>query len=377
MLAVAPSCGDPVLGMRAVVYQHEPHEGVGWLGPALVAAGFALTERFRVADPGDSEADLLVVLGGAMGANDGALHPFVDAEVDVLRQRLLAGRPSLGVCLGAQMLAKAAGSRVYAGASGLEVGALPIRWTPAGLLDPVVGGGARELVVAHWHQDTFDPVPGAVLLASSDRYPWQAYRLGASYAFQFHLELSTDDFRGWLRGGAAELGRRGVDASALATALPLLRATDAARRAVIERLAAAMAQSAAAYGQGRERALPHASADDIKPFGRVAIEFAQALVDGDFERAHRLLTPARRAELSPAVLQQEMAAMWGPWTDGPPRRVGFDAEFAGEQWPAKQPGDVGWAYVGIFGDSAVEAVTVTVAATDDGLRIREVVWGRP
>jgi GMP synthase (glutamine-hydrolysing) len=230
--------------MRAIVYQHEPNEGIAWLGPALIEAGFVLTTRLRTTHRDDGAADLLVVLGGAMGADDGAEFPFVDAELAVLRQRLQTGRPCLGVCLGAQLMAKAAGARVHRGEPGLEVGALPIEWTPAGMADPVTGGGERELVVAHWHQDTFEPVPGAVLLASSRQYQQQAFRLGASYAFQFHLELGADELRAWLRGGRDELRARGLDGEALQASLPRLQAADAARAALLARLARALAAAA-------------------------------------------------------------------------------------------------------------------------------------
>lgn len=242
--------------MRAIVYQHEPNEGIGWLGPALVEAGFVLTTRLREPHRNDDTAELLVVLGGAMGAGDGAEHPFVDAEVEVLRQRLQLGRPCLGVCLGAQLLAKAAGARVHRGHQGLEVGALPIEWTAAGMADPVTGGGQRELVVAQWHQDTFESVPGAVLLASSPLYPQQAFRLGGSYAFQFHVELGADELRTWLRSGRTELRERGLDVDALQAELPRLRAADTARRALLARLARALA---AAAGDGPATARSAAS----------------------------------------------------------------------------------------------------------------------
>lgn len=230
--------------MRAIVYQHEANEGIGWLGPALVEAGFVLTTRLRATHPDDAAAELLVVLGGAMGVNDGAEFPFVDAEIAMLRQRLQTGRPCLGVCLGAQMMAKAAGATVHRGDQGLEVGALPIEWTAAGLGDPVTGGSGQELVVAHWHQDTFEPVPGAVLLASSHRYRQQAFRLGASYAFQFHLELGADELRIWLRGGRDELRGRGLDVETLQAQLPALRAADTARLSLLARLAHALAAAA-------------------------------------------------------------------------------------------------------------------------------------
>ena len=109
----------------------------------------------------------------------------------------------------------------------------------------------RELVVAHWHQDTFDAVPGAQLLASSARYAQQAFRLGSSYAFQFHVELGADELRTWLRGGRTELAASGFDAEALQADLPRLRAADAPRRALLERLCGWLATAAREHSHGR------------------------------------------------------------------------------------------------------------------------------
>src|SRR5687767_7396150 len=98
--------------MRAVVVRHEEHEGPGWFAPV---------ERFRAVAREDEHAELVVVLGGTMTARDGERLPFLDAALDVLRARLAAGRPCLGICLGAQLLARAAGAVVVRGANGTEL----------------------------------------------------------------------------------------------------------------------------------------------------------------------------------------------------------------------------------------------------------------
>ncbi|HEX6810032.1 MAG TPA: type 1 glutamine amidotransferase [Planctomycetota bacterium] len=227
--------------MRAIIVQHEEHEGAGWLGPALEHAGFALVPRFRRVEPADEGAELVVVMGGAMSAFDPLR--FLDDEVALLATRLARGAPCLGVCLGAQLLARAAGAEVFRGARGPEIGAAPIRWTKAGLADPVTGGGASTLVVAHWHQDTFTPVPGATLLASTACYEQQAFSLRASYGFQFHVELSTPQFEQWLTAGRDELAACGVDGTVALEAARGLAASEAERRALVSRVAAHFARA--------------------------------------------------------------------------------------------------------------------------------------
>ena len=221
--------------MRAVVIQHETHEDLGLLGPALKEAGFGLVKRFRAVQREDLDAELVVVLGGSMGVADVELHPFLHEELAFLTERLALSKPVLGVCLGAQLLASAAGAEVFKGKNGFEVGAGPVRWTKAGLEDPVTAGA--RAVVAHWHHDTFSPVPGATLLGSTDRYTQQVFRLQNSYGFQCHPELTAEAFGGWLTAGADELAREGKDLAALQAHLPKLKAGEAALAALCSRLA--------------------------------------------------------------------------------------------------------------------------------------------
>ena len=232
--------------MRAVVYQHAEHEGAGLLGPALQRAGFETVTRMRqVRHHEDAQAALLVVLGGPMGVYEADAHPFLHHERAVLAERLGASRPCLGICLGAQLLAAAAGSEVARGKNGLEVGVAPVRWTREALQDPVFAGVRERTPVAHWHSDTWAPVPGAQLLASTDRYAQQAFRLGASYGLQFHLELTADALDGWLTHGAQELAQAGKDVALLRKDLGKLRAAEAENAALLERLAQHFAREAA------------------------------------------------------------------------------------------------------------------------------------
>ena len=223
--------------MRAVVLQHEQNEGLGLLERPLVDAGFALTRRFRNVEHKDLEAELIVILGGSMSVWATDQHPFLKEELALLVERVALGRPCLGICLGAQLLAAAAGAQVTAGKNGVELGVAPVRWTKAGLEDPVIKGVSAKSVVAHWHEDTWSPVENATLLASTDRYTQQAFRLGESYGFQFHPELSAAHFEEWIRANAEVLELYGKDEKELLSALPRLKSAEPENVLLLERLA--------------------------------------------------------------------------------------------------------------------------------------------
>lgn len=223
--------------MRAVVIQHETHEGLGLLEQPLVDAGFSLTRRFRGVEHKDLEAELLVVLGGSMSVWATDQHPFLRDELALLVERVALGRPCLGLCLGAQLLATAAGAQVSAGKNGLEIGVHPVRWTKAGLEDPVIKGVPAKSVVAHWHEDTWTAVPNATLLASTDRYTQQAFRLGDSFGLQFHPELTAEAYGQWLERDVELLQLYEKDPAELRAGLPRLKAAEAENLLLLERLA--------------------------------------------------------------------------------------------------------------------------------------------
>jgi hypothetical protein len=124
----------------------------------------------------------------------------------------------------------------------------------------------------------------------------------------------------------------------------------------------------------------HIDRDDAMPtpFAQLGIDFAQALVDGDFDLAATCLAPQLRADLTPARLEAELRRMC-EYGDGPPTDICYmPCEDALDvNGPDKQPGDLGWAYVAIEGDGYSEAVIVTVALVDGAPLIRDVEWGRP
>ncbi len=229
---------------RAVILMHEELEGPGDLGPALRAAGFDLIYRYRELRPLDEGSELLVVMGGSMAAYDADRHGFLSAGLDLLRGRLSEGRPNLGICLGAQLLAAAAGARVYPGTRGLELGAGPVALTPQGAVDPIFQPLPAGTIFAHWHQDTFDPVPGGIRLASSERYSEQAFKVGPSYGIQFHPEVGPEMFEGWIRAAPDDMRRSGrTPQQILEQDLPQLRASRFQALRLLDRLAAHFARA--------------------------------------------------------------------------------------------------------------------------------------
>jgi GMP synthase-like glutamine amidotransferase len=152
-------------------------------------------------DEGDALPDwrefpAIVVMGGPMGAYQEDEHPWLAAEKRLLREAVEADVPVWGVCLGAQLLAGALGARVYPGERP-EVGLLPVELTSAASSDPVFGDAPTSFPTLQWHGDTFDLPEGATLLASSPAYPNQAFRIGRSYALQFHIEVSLELATEW------------------------------------------------------------------------------------------------------------------------------------------------------------------------------------
>jgi hypothetical protein len=108
-----------------------------------------------------------------------------------------------------------------------------------------------------------------------------------------------------------------------------------------------------------------------------ALAFASALVASDFRRAHALLTPELRTELSPDLLRQKFQEMLAAYTDGELTGLRFDEQTSMTDWPAKESGDLGWAYVSISGETFSEGVAVVVADVDGAPLIRNLEWGRP
>ncbi|OHT21189.1 MULTISPECIES: glutamine amidotransferase [Edaphosphingomonas] len=186
---------------RALVIRHVPVEGVAGFRAPIEAAGF-IVDRIDVTDPAFPETDmvapdLVVMMGGPMGVYETDRHPWIACQIRRLGERLAADRPTLGVCLGAQMMAAALGARVYPGGR-QEVGFAPVSLNGKGADSPL--RHVEGLPMLHWHGDTFDLPGGTELLASTDHYAHQAFRRGANIlALQFHAEMGEDPrFENWL-----------------------------------------------------------------------------------------------------------------------------------------------------------------------------------
>lgn len=149
--------------------------------------------------PEVGDVTAVIVLGGAMGANDDELYPFL-ADVKGFIGAVVAKQiPYLGICLGGQLLAAVTGGKVVSRESG-EKGMLPVHLTEAGIQDPLFAGISEEFVTFQWHGDTFYPPPGAQLLAGSLACPRQAFRVGKHiYGLQFHPEVTREIVDCWAR----------------------------------------------------------------------------------------------------------------------------------------------------------------------------------
>jgi len=194
-----------------VAIRHLAFEDLGLIEPVLREHGYAI----RYLDAGvdaldDATADLMVVLGGPIGANDGHRYPVIDQEITLLRQRLAAGLPTLGICLGAQLIARALDATV-APSGVTEIGYGPLTLTRESVLSPLAG-----VPVLHWHNDRFAIPAGATHLASTPLCDNQAFTYGVNVlALQFHLETPPGDIERWLIGHAEALAAAGIEPAEL------------------------------------------------------------------------------------------------------------------------------------------------------------------
>ncbi|HIJ89058.1 MAG TPA: type 1 glutamine amidotransferase [Desulfuromonadales bacterium] len=139
----------------------------------------------------------LIVMGGAMGANDDARFPFLTELKTLIRSVVAARIPYLGVCLGGQLLAAALGAEVVY-QRWEELGTLDVSLTQEGRKDRLFEGISEEFKSFQWHHDSFDIPVGGLLLASSAACPHQAFRIGeAAWGVQFHPEVTEPIIRGW------------------------------------------------------------------------------------------------------------------------------------------------------------------------------------
>ena len=186
--------------------RHMPFEDLGSWEQVLTARGgnirYLDAPRTSLTDIEPGMDDLLIVLGGPVGVYEDEAYPFLSGEIDFIARRIAARKPILGLCLGAQLMAKASGARVFPGRA-KEIGWSPLVLTEAGAASPL-----RHLTgpVLHWHGDTFDLPRGATHLASTPATEQQAFAIETfALGLQFHPEVTAAGLEAWYVGHACEI----------------------------------------------------------------------------------------------------------------------------------------------------------------------------
>jgi len=204
-------------GMDFLVIQHLDIEPPALIGEVLLEAGHALHAlHLDLGDelpPGGNDFSGLIIMGGPQSAND--IHlPYIQAELKWLEQRIAEGMPMLGICLGAQLMAKAAGASISASPL-RELGWYPILPTEDTASDPLFSSLPEAgLTVFQWHGETFSLPDQSKLVATHPEVPAQTFRLGESqYGLQFHIEVDAPLIEQWIAAGYSEracLGAEGL-----------------------------------------------------------------------------------------------------------------------------------------------------------------------
>lgn len=194
--------------LRIHIFQHVSFEGPAAIEDWAIKNGHLLRyTRFFNNDkiPEPDEIDWLVIMGGPMGVYDRHQYPWLDLETDFIRRVIEQSKVVIGICLGAQLIAKALGSKIYRGAHP-EIGWFPVKINQQATSLNGLGFLPPEAVVFHWHQDTFEIPESATLLASSEAFPNQAFIYGSRVlALQFHFEMDYPALERMISNGSNEL----------------------------------------------------------------------------------------------------------------------------------------------------------------------------
>lgn len=204
---------------RLVALRHVDCEDLGSFARYFAARNFSIEYVDVWRDAGIASAltraDMLVVLGGPIGACEEDNYPFLRRELAAIQSWLVTDKPVLGICLGAQLIARALGARVYPGPA-VEIGWSPLTLTEEGRNSPLHHLDGAHTSMLHWHGDTFDLPTGAVRLASTAACANQAFSWGAHcLAFQCHPEADPVGLDAWLVAHACELAKHRISISGL------------------------------------------------------------------------------------------------------------------------------------------------------------------
>ncbi len=194
--------------MKIHYFQHVPYEGLGNIEGWIKSQKHELSAtRFYKTDPLPqlAEIDLLIIMGGPMGAYDDQKYPWLTAEKQFIRESINTGKKVLGICLGAQLIAMVLGAAVYPHIH-KEIGWFPLKLTGEGMESKVFNGFPNEFLAFHWHADTFSFPSGAERLAETAACRNQAFSYGDRViGLQFHLDAKRENIEQWIQNGAAEL----------------------------------------------------------------------------------------------------------------------------------------------------------------------------
>ncbi len=187
---------------KILAFRHVPHEHLGILSRIAEGEGIACEYVDWFEEPGRqpewTDAAALIFLGGPMNVDEVERFPFLAREQEIIGEGVRRKVPILGICLGAQLIARALGARVFP-AGVKEIGWYPVETTPAAAGDPLFKHFRPVETVFHWHGDTFELPEGATFLARSDRVMHQAFRYrDFVWGIQFHIEVTTKMITEWL-----------------------------------------------------------------------------------------------------------------------------------------------------------------------------------
>ena len=203
--------------MSVLILKNTPQEGPGTIEDFLASndIGYTIIDLSSEDIPPADDFDALVILGGPMSVNDSDRYPYISREIELVRDFAEKNRKIFGICLGAQIMAKAFGAKVYPGTK-KEIGWYDLEMDYRAGIDrlmgklarhPATGEHLKRFKVFQWHGETFDIPKGGVRLARSELYPNQAFRYGdKAYAFQFHIEVKENTVYDWLKDEPVDKG---------------------------------------------------------------------------------------------------------------------------------------------------------------------------